>query len=137
MRTLGELAEYVGGQVQGDPNVEIRSASTLSRAKEGEISFLANRKYEKHLRTTKASAVIASKEMSNAVMSVPLLIAEDPYYAFMQIMVLLHGHRKHKKIGISAGGDFRQCENRHRLPYPRLRGNIRRGKNRERLHNLS
>jgi len=100
-RTLGELAEYVGGQVQGDPNVEIRLASTLSRAKEGEISFLANRKYEKHLRTTRASAVIASKEMSNAVTSVPLLIADDPYYAFMQIMVLLHGHRKHKKVGIS------------------------------------
>ena len=32
---------------------------------------------------------------------VPLLIADDPYYAFMQIMVLLHGHRKHKKVGIS------------------------------------
>ncbi len=30
------------------------------------------------------------------------MIAEDPYYAFMQIMVLLHGHRKHKKVGISS-----------------------------------
>ena len=33
--------------------------------------------------------------------SVSLLIADDPYYAFMQIMVLLHGHRKHKKTGIN------------------------------------
>ena len=98
-RTLGELAEYVGGRVCGDPNVVIKSASTLGRAGEGDISFLANAKYEKHLRTTKASAVIVGKETPNT--SVPLLVAEDPYYAFMQIMVLLHGHRKHKKVGIS------------------------------------
>ena len=98
-KTLGELAKYVGGQVRGDQNVLIRSASTLGRADEGDISFLANRKYEKQLRTTKASAVIASKDTANT--SVPLLIADDPYYAFMQIMVLLHGHRKHKKVGIS------------------------------------
>jgi len=99
-RTLGELAEYVGGRVYGDPNIIIESASTLGRADEGDISFLANAKYEKQLRTTKASAVIVGKETSGT--SVPLLIAEDPYYAFMQIMVLLHGHRKHRKVGISA-----------------------------------
>ncbi len=98
-RTLGELAEYVDGRVCGDPNVKIKSASTLGRADEGDISFLTNRKYEKQLRTTKASAVIVGKETPTT--SVPLLIAEDPYYAFMQIMVLLHGHRKHKKTGIS------------------------------------
>ena len=98
-RTLGELAEYVGGRVCGDPDVLIKSASTLGRAGEGDISFLTNRKYEKQLWTTKASAVIVGKDTPTA--SVPLLIAEDPYYAFMQIMVLLHGHRKHKKVGIS------------------------------------
>ena len=98
-RTLGELAEYVDGRVYGDPNVIIRSAATLGRANEGDISFLTNRKYEKQLRSTKASAVIVGKDAPTA--STPLLIAEDPYYAFMQIMVLLHGHRKHKKEGIS------------------------------------
>lgn len=98
-RTLGELAEYVGGRVYGDPNVRIKSASTLGRAQEGDISFLANAKYERQLRTTKASAVIVGEQTPEA--SVPLLVADDPYYAFMQIMVLLHGHRKHKKVGIS------------------------------------
>lgn len=98
-KTLGELAEYVGGRVIGDPNVVIKSASTLGRADEGDISFLANQRYEKQLHTTKASAVIVGKETAGT--SASLLIAEDPYYAFMQIMVLLHGHRKHKKVGIS------------------------------------
>jgi len=99
-KSLGELAEYVGGRVCGNADVLIRSASTLGRAEAGDISFLTNRKYDKQLRTTKASAVIVGKETPSA--SVPLLIAEDPYYAFMQIMVLLHGHRKHKKVGISS-----------------------------------
>lgn len=99
-KTLGELAEYVNGKVLGEPNTNIRSAATLGKAAEGDISFLANVKYEKQLRTTKASAVIVGKRAIRDT-KVPLLVAEDAYYAFMQIMVLLHGHRKHKKIGIS------------------------------------
>jgi UDP-3-O-[3-hydroxymyristoyl] glucosamine N-acyltransferase len=98
-KTLGELAQYVGGRVLGDANVKIGAAATLGRAGEGDISFLSNDKYEKQLLTTKASAVIVGKDTITA--SAPLLVADDPYYAFMQIMVLLHGHRKHKKIGIS------------------------------------
>jgi UDP-3-O-[3-hydroxymyristoyl] glucosamine N-acyltransferase len=98
-RTLGELAEYVGGRVCGDPNTVIKSASTLGRAGKGDISFLANVRYKNQLHKTKASAVIVGHETPD--IQVPLLIAEDPYYAFMQIMVLIHGHRKHKKTGIS------------------------------------
>jgi len=98
-KTLAELADYVGGRVCGDSTVVIKSASTLSRAGRGEISFLANARYEKQIYATKAGAVIVGSEIAG--IDVPLLIADDPYYAFMQIMVLLHGHRKHKKIGIS------------------------------------
>ena len=96
-KTLGQLAEYVGGKVVGDTKVEIKSASTLNRAQRGDISFLANIKYERQLRDTKASAVIVDRQYR---CNVPLLIAEDPYFAFMQIMTLLHGHRKHRKVGI-------------------------------------
>jgi UDP-3-O-[3-hydroxymyristoyl] glucosamine N-acyltransferase len=99
-RSLGELAKYVNGKILGNPDVKIGSAATLGRAGEGDISFLANAKYEKQIETTKASAVIVGRGTSGKA-KIPLLIAEDPYYAFMQIMVLLHGHRKHKKVGVS------------------------------------
>jgi UDP-3-O-[3-hydroxymyristoyl] glucosamine N-acyltransferase len=98
-KTLGELAEYVNARVCGDAGIKISRASSLARAGQGDISFLSNRNYQKQLLTTRASAVIVGKDVTEA--NVPLLIAEDPYYAFMQIMVLLHGHRKHKKTGIS------------------------------------
>jgi UDP-3-O-[3-hydroxymyristoyl] glucosamine N-acyltransferase len=97
-KTLSELATHVGGTVVGDGSVFIESASTLARAVEGQISFLANEKYEKQLLSTKASAVIVKKACDA---SISQIIAEDPYYAFMQIVVLLHGHRRHKRVGIS------------------------------------
>jgi len=100
IKTLGELAQYVDGQIIGNPGIVIKSASTLERAGEGDISFLTNIKYEKQMQKTRASAVIVGKEHTYTA-TVPLLVAEDPYYAFMQILVLLHGHRKHKKVGIS------------------------------------
>ena len=100
-KTLGQLADYVGGEVRGDPNLQIKSASTLEQAGEGDISFLSNRKYTNQLQSTKATAVIVGKENADYV-SVALLIADDPYYAFTQIVILLHGHRKHKETGISS-----------------------------------
>ena len=99
-RTLAELAEHVGGEVRGDSSVMIKAAATLEEAGENEITFLANQKYEKMLKTTKAGAVIVDKQCD--VDNVPLLIAENPYYAFTQIIILLYGHRKHKKVGVSS-----------------------------------
>jgi UDP-3-O-[3-hydroxymyristoyl] glucosamine N-acyltransferase len=97
-KTIQELATLVGGRVVGDGSVRVSAASTLSRAGKNDISFLANVKYEKQLATTLAGAVIVGQEMPA---SVPLLVAKDPYYAFMQVVVALHGHRTHKKTGIS------------------------------------
>ncbi len=96
-KSLAELAEYVGGKVLGDADVKIKSVATLDTASEGDISFLANSKYTNLLQKTKASAVIVSKELESPT---TLLIADDPYFAFMQIVVLLHGHRQHKKVGL-------------------------------------
>ena len=96
--TLGELASHVGGQVVGDTNIAIHSVAGLRQAGEGHISFLANPKYARQVKTTGASAVIVKEPMtSNAAM----LVCPDPYYAFMQITVLLHGHRRHPVSGVS------------------------------------
>jgi len=97
--TLGEIARHVGGRVCGDPATKISAAATLEEAGPGHISFLVNLKYEKQLETTEASAIIVGREMATS--PVPLLIADDPYYAFARTVVLLHGHRTHKSVGVS------------------------------------
>ena len=92
--TLDQLADHVGGRVVGDGSLVVKSAATLDAAKNDQISFFSNEKYLPKLETTNAGAVIVPAELES---SASLLIAEDSYYAFMQIVVLLHGHRRHKR----------------------------------------
>ncbi|MBW2476482.1 MAG: UDP-3-O-(3-hydroxymyristoyl)glucosamine N-acyltransferase [Deltaproteobacteria bacterium] len=107
-KTLGELAEHVGGKVVGDPNIVITAAATLEDAHGGEISFLANPKYRKHLKSTKASAVVVKQvSASNSA----LLVVDDPYYAFTQIVILMYGHRRHKPMGLNANASIASTAN--------------------------
>ncbi|MDD5458981.1 MAG: UDP-3-O-(3-hydroxymyristoyl)glucosamine N-acyltransferase [Phycisphaerae bacterium] len=96
--TLGQLAEHVKGSVHGDPKAVIESIATLESAQAGDISFLANKKYTNLLATTKATAIVVAKEIKSEA---NLLIADDPYFAFSQIIILMHGHRQHPQTGIS------------------------------------
>lgn len=97
-KTVQEIACHVGGTVVGDPTVEIESASTLDSAGSGQITFLSNPKYAPSVKEAQAAAILVAEEVET---NASLIIAEDPYYAFMQTVVLLHGHRKHPKTGIS------------------------------------
>src|SRR5688572_4679588 len=97
--TVDELAKLVGAEVVGDGGAEIKSAATLEDAQSGQVSFLANPKYARQLETTRASAVFVSPKTESAS-NATLLRTPDPYYAFMQAVVQLHGHRKHPFAGV-------------------------------------
>jgi UDP-3-O-[3-hydroxymyristoyl] glucosamine N-acyltransferase len=96
--TLAELAERIGAELVGDPALPVSSANTLEDAQAGQISFLANSKYAKQLTTTNASAVIVAAGVTSD--RVALLRSKDPYYAFRQAVVELHGFRKHPHAGV-------------------------------------
>ena len=97
-KTLKELADHVGGTVIGDENLVINSVATLDNARADQITFFSNEKYLPKVKTASAGAVIVPKELESPA---SLLIADDPYYALMQIVVLIHGHRPHNVGGIS------------------------------------
>lgn len=97
-KTLQEIADHVGGQIIGDESLQIESASTLDSAGAGQITFLSNPKYAPRVAETQAAAIMVAQEVrTNAAQ----IVTEDPYYAFMQAVVLLHGHRRHPKTGVS------------------------------------
>lgn len=98
-KTLKQLAEHVGGELKGNPETGISGVATLEEAREGQITFLANKKYEKQLQQTRASAVIVDKPVPG--IRTDLIISDDPYYDFARIVTLLYGHRKHKNTGIA------------------------------------
>ncbi|MCI0498927.1 MAG: UDP-3-O-(3-hydroxymyristoyl)glucosamine N-acyltransferase [Planctomycetales bacterium] len=97
-KTVQEISDHVGGRIIGDAAVVIESAATLDSAGPGQVTFLSNPKYAPRVQTTQATAVLVSKKVETNACQI---IVEDPYYAFMQAVVLLHGHRQHPQTGIS------------------------------------
>lgn len=89
IRTLGQLAEHVGGRIHGDADCKINGVATLQNAKPGDISFLANPRYTKYLSITAASAVIIADEYLAACPSNALVVS-DPYLSYAQIAILLN-----------------------------------------------
>lgn len=82
---LQEIAQIVGCTFAGD-SVEIIGINTLHDAKEGEISFLSDGKYEKDLATTKASAVILPAAKANLLPEdVVALPSDEPYMALAKL----------------------------------------------------
>jgi UDP-3-O-[3-hydroxymyristoyl] glucosamine N-acyltransferase len=85
-RTLAELATELGGHVIGDGSVEIRGVAGIREALPGDVTFLANSRYEGYLGETRASAVICDRTPRHA--SVPLLQVDHPYLAFQKVVRL-------------------------------------------------
>ncbi|HEY7119364.1 MAG TPA: UDP-3-O-(3-hydroxymyristoyl)glucosamine N-acyltransferase [Tepidisphaeraceae bacterium] len=98
--TLQELAGRINATVSGDGAVDVTSCATLDEARTGQISFLANPKYIKQLETTGATAVVVSPSVNLERAGLALLKAKDPYYAFTQAVVILHGYRRHPHQGV-------------------------------------
>lgn len=84
---LSELAEYLGGSIEGNPDHEITGIAKIEEASPTEITFISNPKYEKHLSTTNASALICSAEIQVPENGPKHRIrVSDPYNAFLFTM---------------------------------------------------
>jgi len=86
--TLKELATLVAAELKGDPQCCITSIGSLDKAVSGEISFLQDHRYLKHLATTKASAIIIKPEYASSAEGQNLLVVSDPYLAYAKISAL-------------------------------------------------
>ncbi len=78
--SLKKIAQKVGGEVLGDDSIIIKGVNALDAAGPGEISFFADRRYKKDLKTTQASAVIVSEK--NDLYSGPQIVASNAALAF-------------------------------------------------------
>lgn len=104
--TLKELAAAIDAELVGEPSVAditVTSCASMQEAGPDQVSFVSNQKYLKHLGTTRAAAIIVAPDVSaeaNPNPRLALLRAKDPYFAFRQAMVVLHGFRQHPHQGI-------------------------------------
>jgi UDP-3-O-[3-hydroxymyristoyl] glucosamine N-acyltransferase len=83
---LRELADRLECRLEGDGEVVITRVSGIQDARAGDVTFLANPKYEKALASTQASAVILKEGASTAPCA--MLRARDPYLAFARAVGL-------------------------------------------------
>jgi len=85
---LGEIAEKLRCELQGDASLEINDVAGIEEARSGELTFLVNRKYRPALRETRASAVIVSHE--EPAVPMPALRSANPYLDFARAIELFH-----------------------------------------------
>ena len=85
--TVQQIAEVLGGTVEGDGARRISSLAKIEEAQAGALTFLANTKYEAFLYETGASAVIVGRDQVLRQAIEPALIrVENPYSAFSQLL---------------------------------------------------
>lgn len=99
--TLSALAARVDGRLVGAADLPIKTVGTLQNAGADAISFLANSKYRKFLKTTQAGAVIVNTA-DLEVVNGNAIVVDDPYVAYARIAALLYPPVQVAQIGIHA-----------------------------------
>ncbi len=99
--TLTDLAAAIGAKLRGDGSRIVTGCNTLADADADQVSFLANPKYLSQVADSAAAAIIVSADDAETITGKSLLIADDPYFAFRQTMVVLHGFPSRPEPGIS------------------------------------
>lgn len=101
-----QIAEMIGAEVSGDEYAKVSSFGKIEEAKHGQLSFLANPKYLKHLSHTQASVVIINRAFLNhgITTDATLLIVDDAYAAFTSLLQVYQQYlsQMNKRSGISA-----------------------------------
>ncbi len=82
-----QIALIIKGKIEGNPDVAVHSFGKIEEAGEGQLSFLANPKYEEFLYTTRASVIIINEaqELKEPV-AATLIRVPDAYSAFATLL---------------------------------------------------
>ncbi len=99
--TLEQLARLLGGTLSGDGGRTVSGVADIRKAGADEVTFLSNPRYERHLAETRAAgAIVASDYAGAAPEELVLIRCENPYLAFREAMVALHGFRQSHFQGV-------------------------------------
>ncbi|MTG97810.1 MULTISPECIES: UDP-3-O-(3-hydroxymyristoyl)glucosamine N-acyltransferase [Myroides] len=82
-----QIASVLGGEVVGNPSVQVSTLSKIEEGKEGSLSFLANPKYVNHIYTTEASVVIVNKSFTpDQEVKTTMIKVDDAYKSFSKLL---------------------------------------------------
>ena len=86
--TLGQLAGLLECKLEGESKTEISGVSTLEAAGPQQVTFLANMKYARKAKATRAAAIIAAEPIASTTAAT--LVSSNPYYDFARTLALFY-----------------------------------------------
>ena len=84
----GEISKIIQGELHGNPDVIVSSFSNIKGAKKGDISFLADIRYQKYLKSTKASILLVPKTGFQLKKNTTIIKVDNPAKKFADILNL-------------------------------------------------
>lgn len=99
--TAAKIAMIIKGHVEGNADVAVSSFGKIEEAQNGQLSFLANPKYEDYLYTTGASIIIINEtlQLKKPVTST-LIRVPDAYVAFATLLEAYQQMQSQQLTGI-------------------------------------
>ncbi|MCO6523492.1 MAG: UDP-3-O-(3-hydroxymyristoyl)glucosamine N-acyltransferase [Candidatus Schmidhempelia sp.] len=85
---LDDLAKHLDATLYGDKDLIITSLASMKNAKAGQITFLADQKYQQQLFSCQASAIVLTQE-SQPHWTGAALVVKNPYLAYAKLAQLL------------------------------------------------
>ena len=99
--TASEIAGFLNGIVEGDPNIRVNNLSKIDEGIPGTMTFLANPKYIPFVYETKASIIVVNLDFAlNSPISNTLIRVADAYSAFAGLLEMF-GTMRPALTGIS------------------------------------
>lgn len=99
--TAQQIAMLVSGTIEGNPDTTVNSFGKIEEAVAGQLSFLANPKYQDYLYTTKASLVIVNENLQlQKNITATLVRVKDAYSAFATLLTTYQNLKAQQKKGI-------------------------------------
>jgi UDP-3-O-[3-hydroxymyristoyl] glucosamine N-acyltransferase len=96
--TAAEIAQMLEGQLYGNGEVVIKGVAPVQEAREGDIAFVIQRKYQRFLRSTKASAVIVSQQTQ--AVAPACIVVSNPSSAFLKVLRLFQSQKLQSPQGV-------------------------------------
>jgi UDP-3-O-[3-hydroxymyristoyl] glucosamine N-acyltransferase len=110
--SAAQIAEWIQGTIEGNPETTVQSFGKIEEAKAGDLSFLANPKYEPYLYTTQASILILGNQQVLKQPVTPTLIrVDEPYLAFAKLLQTYEAFIKGNPTGIESPSFIHETAN--------------------------
>lgn len=93
--TAAQIAQYIGGTVEGDPNAMVTRGAPIETAQLGDFTFLDNPKYEEFVYTTKGTILLVNNEFKPEKPIKPTLVRTSDVRTSLAILLNIVDQANH------------------------------------------